>query len=110
MQNYTSEFPKQCESNESPREIYSFRKNLTETRLGGENLDSDLSLRYAYFVLLSKHSCQTRTQVALIHKVAKTRFVAFLRNAESIIYVLVMNSPLPGFILFCMLGYGIGRA
>ena len=48
--------------------------------------------------------------MALILKVAKTRFVAFLRSANSIIHVLVMNSPLPGFVLFYMFGYGIARA
>ena len=44
MQNFMSEFPKQCESKESLCEMCSFRNNLTETRLSGENLDSDVSL------------------------------------------------------------------
>lgn len=44
MQNFMSEFPKQCESKESLCEMCSFRNNLTETRLRGENLDSDVNL------------------------------------------------------------------
>ena len=47
-----SEFPKQCESKEFPREIrgsyYTLENNFTESRLGGEILNSDVSMYDAH--------------------------------------------------------------
>lgn len=53
VQNYLSEFPKKCKSNEFPREICekTLENNYcTEARLGGDILDSDVSMYKAYFI------------------------------------------------------------
>lgn len=54
MQNYIGEFPKQCESKEFLCEIcersYMSENDLTEVTLGGENLDSDVSMHRASLV------------------------------------------------------------
>ena len=46
------EFPKQCESKEFPREIrdssYTLENNFTDARLGGEILNSDVSMYDAH--------------------------------------------------------------
>ena len=50
---YTSEFPKQCESKEFPRETcessYTWENDFKEAKLGGEILNSDVSMHKASF-------------------------------------------------------------
>ena len=52
VQNYNSKFPKQCESKEFLREIcessYKLKNNFADARVGGEILNSDLSIHKAY--------------------------------------------------------------